>query len=82
MKAYRNFLRVEVDSTNNGWQTEAATDIIKGKVLTVGSKVEDIKKGMDVEFQYQHAKRMSTLTGVIYYVKDEAIMGYEDNNKK
>lgn len=80
MKAYNKFLRVEV--LEDKWATEAALDIILGRVLTVGSEVKDIKKGDLVEFQYQHAKRMSTLEGAIYYVKDEAIMGYETNNKK
>lgn len=80
IKAYKNFLRVEIPDSK--WVTEASVDILSGKVLSVGSEVKDIKEGDTVEFQYSHSKRMSTVDGVIYYVKDEAIMGYENNNNK
>ena len=81
-KAYSHFLRAKVNSTSGGFIVDTAQDVLEAVVLSVGKEVKDIKEGMIVEFQYGHSKKVPVKDGVIYYVKDEAIMSYEDNNTK
>lgn len=75
MRANNQF--VEIEAQNNKGFQDSETPLTEGKVLSVGDKVEYIKKGYKVLFDKNKAMQQPLGGKTHFFVREETILAYE-----
>lgn len=80
IKAANNFVQIEVVNKQiKGFDAGADNSLFRGKVLSVGINVSNVKKGQTVLFPSVHGKAMMDVEAGknVWYVDEDIILGFE-----